>query len=230
VADTFQGTGTRILDGVNTATDTDYVGRHFRQLVNTGWSGADSLPSQSSRILGLWGMALSLGSDTTAPFALALSYDSLHTNLDSLKAGTIQLVARDTTGNWQLAAARNARGKATFVVRPWKSGDSLGVYGVDTAAHQVWAVLDRAADFAVAALPSGTARIRSGSAKTAIPVRLEGRTLTSDADATVQLKDLEGRTVFSKRMYKGQSASLACPAGMYVLRVQGLESRVQLVR
>jgi len=230
VADTFQGTAARILDGINTATDTDYVGRHFRQLVNTGWSGADSLPSQSSHILSLWGLALSLGSDTTAPFVLALSYDSVHTNLDSLKTGTIQLVARDTAGNWQLAAARNSRGTAAFVVRPWKNGDTLGVYGLDTTTHQVWAVLDRSADFAVAGVGPTTTSIRSGSKKAANSVRIEGRTLTANVDATVQLKDLEGRTVFSKKMSAGQKASLACPAGIYVLRVQGLESRVQLVR
>jgi hypothetical protein len=46
----------------------------------------------------------------------------------------------------------------------------------------------------------------------------------------VQLKDMQGRTVFSKRMSQGQRANIACPAGMYVLHAQGLESRVQLVR
>jgi hypothetical protein len=230
VADTFQGTIARILDGVNTATDTDYVGRHFRQLVNTGWSSADSLQSQSSRILTLWGLNPTLGTDTTAPFVLSLSYDSLTTNRDSAKTGLIQLLARDTAGNWSLAAAHNKRGTPTFVARAWKSGDTLGTYGVDTTTHQVWAVLDRAADFAVAALPSGTAGLRTGLVKAAIPVRLDGRTLTASIDAMVQLKDLQGRTVFSKKMSKGQSVTLACPSGMYVLRAQGLESRIQLVR
>jgi len=228
VADTFSGTSVKILGGINTAKDTNLQGRHFRKLVNTGWSSVDSLKGQASRILSLWGLEATLGSDTTAPFAISLSYDSTKAVKDSLLAGKIQLLSRDTLGTWSLAAARS-KTTPTFAARAWASTDTLGAYGVDTATHTVWAVVNHGGDYAVANIASAVAPagIASGAkVATTLPVRAIGRVLVASRATDVQVKDISGHTVFSRRMAAGETAVLSCPAGIYVLRAQGAQGTI----
>jgi len=228
VADTFSGTSVKILGGINTAKDTNLQGRHLRKFVNTGWSSADTLKGQASRILSLWGLEATLGSDTTAPFAISLSYDSTKAVKDSLLAGKVQLLSRDTLGTWSLAAARS-KTTPTFAARAWTNTDTLGAYGVDVATHTLWAVVNHGGDYAVANIASAVAPagIASGAkVATTLPVRAIGRVLVASRATDVQVKDISGHTVFSRRMAAGETAVLSCPAGIYVLRAQGAQGTI----
>jgi hypothetical protein len=152
VVDTFHGTRAAILGGKNSNTAKDGGNRYFTQVVGTGWKNASSVPLQSvsSNMFTLWGMAVIMGSPTTAPFALSLSYNP-STPIDSLLAGIICLMARDSlSGAWSKAVENSSGGKKKFYVKAWSPLDSLGAHGVDTAAKIVWAVIDHGRDFIVA--------------------------------------------------------------------------------
>ncbi|HSQ42568.1 MAG TPA: metallophosphoesterase, partial [Fibrobacteraceae bacterium] len=119
VKDTSQGdspTYAAILDGELPSSSS------YRQQVNTGWSYADSVSGQASRIFTLWGMEPSVGSDTTNTFVISLTYDD-ETSKAKLVKNRIGLLASDSSGDWSPAIQRNSRtGSDTgFVVRAYDS-------------------------------------------------------------------------------------------------------------
>ncbi|OIP54184.1 MAG: hypothetical protein AUK31_00270 [Fibrobacteres bacterium CG2_30_45_31] len=152
VTDSYNGTEMKILEGVNTTTAGDYYDRKFRQLVNTGWSDADTIASLHSKILNLWGMNSTYSTDTTSTFVLSMNYDAT-ANLDSLRNGSIALISTDTNDVIYWAVDRNKGGAPNFVNRAWQASDPLGTYGHDEATGTVWAVVNHCGKFAIAQSP-----------------------------------------------------------------------------
>lgn len=162
VADAFSGTKAAILSGVNTGTGADYAGRAFTQTVNTGWS--EGTCETGSNILSLWGMANTLGSRQTAAYTLSMTYDRHSVKHVDLENGAFGLATKDKNGNWVNAADMNLGpnygGARTFVYGPWSPEYTIGTYGVDTASHSVWAVVNYNGDFAAAMFPAAPTKDR----------------------------------------------------------------------
>ena len=141
----YHGTSAQILDGANGSSKKDYTNRQLTRVVNTGWApkGNDTV----SDVFSLWGMT-DLGAGSSDTFALSLSYDPASVSAAQIPNG-IRLSTRNANGTWVNAVDVNSGGTSTFVNRAWQLGDTLGTYGIDTAAKTVWAVVNHASDFAV---------------------------------------------------------------------------------
>jgi hypothetical protein len=142
------GTVAKVLAGSNGKTVTDPAGRFFNACVNTGWYAANGTACD---ILFLRGMAASMGSNQTDIFALSLTYDKTKVTDAKIQAGSFALATPDDNGNWTKAVNRSTGGTKKFVLGPWKSGYTLGTYGVDTASGTVWAVINYNGYFAAVA-------------------------------------------------------------------------------
>jgi hypothetical protein len=161
VADTFERTTARILDGTYNSGAKDFNGRFFTKAVTTGWVDVDSwckkYPAHiwnpdldlASDILKLQGMT-DLGATHTDTYVLSLSYERPRLLPIQLGKGLLGLVTRDENGRWINAVDKNEGGTKKFVLRPYKSGDGLGTYGIDLKTGTVWAVINHDGDFAAA--------------------------------------------------------------------------------
>jgi hypothetical protein len=147
VQDRHSGTMAKIIDGFNISTTKDGSGRNLTKTIDTGWS--QKTQGIDSDILTLWGMA-DLGTEQTDVFTLSLSYDEDSVNPKDLNNGLFGMVTKDALGNWINAVSQNFGGTKKFVDGPWKSGYTLGTYGVDQNTHTVWAVINHNSDFAAA--------------------------------------------------------------------------------
>ncbi|HEX3019697.1 MAG TPA: metallophosphoesterase [Chitinispirillaceae bacterium] len=148
VSDTCKSNGSvntfaSIISGINGISASVYDGRSTIQNINTGWTSCqDSDDDVESDILKLWGMANNIGSNQSDTFTLSMSYGS---NI----SGSLTLVSKDESGNWEPAVKGNFDGTPKFVIGPFKSTYSLGTYGIDPASHTVWAVINHGGEFAV---------------------------------------------------------------------------------
>jgi hypothetical protein len=127
------GTIAAILGGTNTNPNTDASGRKYANDVNTGWITGTA--ATASDILLLWGMGITMGSRQTDIYALSMSYNPA-------KGTSFVLATPDADGNWTKAVDQNAGGALTLVNGPWQASYGLGTYGINTANHTVWAVLN----------------------------------------------------------------------------------------
>jgi 3',5'-cyclic AMP phosphodiesterase CpdA len=144
VADAFQGTSARILDGQHGSGVGAFDGRPVAHAVNTGWE--ERACGTASAALTLWGMSSmvpGLDADETDPFVLEMSFARGNGHW-KLGTGAFGLQRKDATGAWVPAAA------GPFVVGPWVPGAVLGTYGVDPATRTAWAVVDRQGEYRVA--------------------------------------------------------------------------------
>ncbi len=149
VQDGYQGTTMQILAGTNGNTNLEAGGRALSKTVDTGWSAATCMTA--SAVLSLWTTASALGSDQTDTYALAMSYDPTAIAVAQVSNGSFGLAAKDASGRWVNAVTRDFGGAARFVQRAWQPTDALGTYGIDSATHTAWAVLNYGvSDFAVA--------------------------------------------------------------------------------
>jgi 3',5'-cyclic AMP phosphodiesterase CpdA len=144
VADAFEGTEARILDGQNGSGRTDWAGRPLAHAVDTGWAARAC--GTASATLSLWGMSSmveGLEADETDPFVVSMSFgrENGHWHLGT---GEFGLQRRDATGAWVPA------GTGDVVVGAWAPGYTLGTHGVDPATRTAWAVVDRQGEFRVA--------------------------------------------------------------------------------
>ena len=155
VEDSFGTTSMNILSGTNGSTATDYNGRAFTKVLNTGWAPKDS-DGLASDVLTLWGMEDSLSTDLTGDavrngqtdtYTLSMSYDKKPTHHGN---GAFGIAARDTDGNWVNAVDMNYEGTKRFVHGPGDPSYELGTYGVDPSSKTAWAVINYNGDFAVA--------------------------------------------------------------------------------
>jgi hypothetical protein len=154
VKDSFEGTTAHILSGVNGSTASDYAGRPFVKLVDTGWSPrayrfSNKHEETASNIFTLWGMA-GTGSEAPDVYTLSMSYDPQQLVPAQLGKGLFGLAARDEHGNWVNAVDMNLGGTKKFFLGPWKPGYKLGTCGIDPGTCTAWAVINYNADFAVA--------------------------------------------------------------------------------
>lgn len=153
VQDSYSGTSVRILSGKRAISvfgpTLDGSGRPFVSAVNTGWS--DKNCATASNIVSLWGMATTIGSDQTDVYVLSVSYDPASATDPSGDHFGLA-VWNPVSKLWVNAVTLNTAGTANHVQGPWTAGAALGSYGVDTAAHIAWAVIDYSnARFAAAA-------------------------------------------------------------------------------
>ena len=212
VVDSFSGTVAKILSGTNTAATTDHAGRKFSQLVNTGWAKGDA--PLSSAVLSLWGLSPVYGTDSTAKYVLSLSYDSTKVANSAVVSGTFGLASRDASGSWQNAVALNHGGTPSFKLRAWSSSDELGTWGVDTASHTVWAVLNHASDFAATgSLPTSVRAVRAGSEK----LQVVGRSVLVPSSfagkrVEVQIRSQDGRLLSS---FATTASSIQVPSSLH---------------
>lgn len=154
------GTVVKILSGTNQSVATsssssktastsgsDYSGRALVRVVNTGWSSDSAVISD---VLYLWGMQSAIGSTQCETYVLQLSFATASITVTQLKSGNFGLATQDSSENWVNAINGNNGGVTKFVDGAWKSGYSLGTYGVDRSNGVVWAVLNYGGKFAVA--------------------------------------------------------------------------------
>lgn len=146
----YLGTRMRLLGGTNTSLAANNYGKPQVHAVNTGW--APALPGSYSDTLTLWGLAGIAASQYDA-IPISLSYTAPGLSPALLATGLLCLATVDTNGNWINAVDANLAGGKTFVNGAWNPGYGLGCYGVDTATQTAWAVVNRAASFAVVLLP-----------------------------------------------------------------------------
>lgn len=142
------GTVMSILEGNNGNSSFDVSGRTFQCAVNTGWFEATS--ATASDVLLLQGMAYTMGSTATDVYVLSMTYDPTKVTSAQIEAGNFALATVDN-GSWVNAVSGNSSSASTFVNGAWKSGYSLGTWGVDTSSSTVWAVLDYNGYFAAVA-------------------------------------------------------------------------------
>ena len=83
---------------------------------------------------------------TTDTYALSMSF-----NVSQPGSANFRLASKDGNGLWVNAVTTNIGGTPTFVAGPWVAGYALGTYGIDVSTNTVWAVVNHAGDFAVAA-------------------------------------------------------------------------------
>jgi hypothetical protein len=153
----FVGTDAEILagenlDGRSVTTEPDSgpgITQQLGNIVNFGWMATTG--GLASDILYLGGMDDNLD-NVADPFVLTMSYNESLAVDEAMFRLMYQL-----NGKWVLAADANTEGMPTLVAGAWKAGYGLGTYGVDTAANEVWAVIDRNGQFAVAAVPEPSA-------------------------------------------------------------------------
>ncbi len=146
VSDTFGSTAARILAGDNGSLAVDPVGNApLIKAVDTGWS--ERTDELDSDVLWLWGLA-DPGSDVTDTYVLSMTFSGADPG--AVAAGKVGITTPDANGNWVNAVQSNVGGTPAFVAGPWTAGAPLGAYGVDVAAGNAWAVVNRAGAFAVA--------------------------------------------------------------------------------
>jgi len=148
VADSYNGTTAKILNGVNGSKAQDRNKRSFLKTVNTGWTDKDS--DVGSNVLTLWGMA-DLNSNQTDVYALSLSDKSVG-------KGTLALASK-SKGKWVNAVDKNQGGTKKYVAGAWKKGYELGTYGFDAKTNTAWAVINYNGKFAVASLDKTVASL-----------------------------------------------------------------------
>jgi fibronectin-binding autotransporter adhesin len=138
-------------------------------LAGTNCTGLDQLVSMSWRtqtqeeratsavfsdIVNLSGMTINGSSRQTAPFVLQFTYDPALL----LSANELPYLGwqNPSTGIWENAVDGNfGTNSGKFYLGAWPDGDmTLGDYGVDTASHTVWAVLNHNSQFAAVPEPS----------------------------------------------------------------------------
>lgn len=136
------GTVAKILAGANNNPNADASGRKYYNSVNTGWLAAAK--NTASDIMVLQGMSYTLGSSQTDVYVLSMSYDKS-------KSSAPVLATYDGNGNWINAVDQNLGGVKKQIQGAWKSGYTLGTYGIDTATSTVWAVLNYNGYFAAVA-------------------------------------------------------------------------------
>lgn len=199
--DSFGGTKAKILSGANTSTAMDSSGRACIQVVGTGWSSS-SATGMYSRVFTLWGMVKALGSGVTPNYTLSMSYDATMPASDAIQ-GKIGIIALDTMGNWVNAADGNSAGSKRFVLGSALSSDSIGAYGVDTATHTAWAVVNYTSDFAVAgfAITGNASGLQQNRASKSFRVRMSGTRLMlppafAGSPVNVELFGLDGRLLY----------------------------------
>jgi len=136
----FTGTSAAILGGINNSAAKEGA-QSLRPLVRevtTGWAPpANSL----SDALTLQGMA-DIGATQTDTYVLSMS-------CDTAKAGVLTFLAsRAANGQWINAVDANSGGIKSYINGPWNVSYGLGTYGIDSAAHNVWAVINHGGSFA----------------------------------------------------------------------------------
>jgi hypothetical protein len=128
-------------------------------------------PALVSDVVDLSGMTLSGTSGQTSPFVLQMSYNPTllpgGSGNEALWAAykRIYLGWLDpATDIWENAIDGDfGTNLGTFYDAPWQSGDmTLGDWGVNTANHTVWAVIDHNSQFAVIPEPSSLALMAVG--------------------------------------------------------------------
>ena len=143
----IQDGNAKIIGGINGFTMTDGSGRACSHAVDTGWTTKTT--GLMSDILSIWGMGNTLGSTQTDTYVLSIAYSSSDIS-DALAAtGKVGLAIKGTSA-WVNAVNGNIGGTAKFVLGAYNSSYGLGTYGIDTATHTCWAVVNFNGDFAVA--------------------------------------------------------------------------------
>jgi hypothetical protein len=148
------GTTATLLAGTNINAASQSVSMQWR----TRTTGAEA--SFASDVLDVSGLSLDgLATGQTAPFVLQMSYDASRFGADEAMLaidGRIDLLSLDlTSGLWRNAIDDNfGINEGEFHDAAWQSGDlTLGDWGVNTANHTVWAVLNHNSQFAVVPEP-----------------------------------------------------------------------------
>jgi hypothetical protein len=159
------GSTATILAGTNTSGESETVSMAWR----TQTQAERASPGLISDIVCLGGMAPS--GDEISPFVLQMTYDPA---LLPLGAGSEGLWASDeriylayldpSDDKWENAIDGNIGGNTGgFQLGAWAAGDmTVGDWGVNTADHTVWAVVDYDGTFAVVPEPSTFALLAAG--------------------------------------------------------------------
>lgn len=144
----FVGTALALLDGVatgcgTTLDDSAESRRQTASLVTTGWAAPTE--GMASDILTLRGLQQELGSSTTEPFTVSLSYQP------NRVPGQVAICSPNADGRWVNTVDLNAGGKSKQVAGVYAAGAPLGSWGVDPTTKTAWAVVDHGGEFAVMA-------------------------------------------------------------------------------
>lgn len=186
LSDSSMGTRVRILSGAWKAAKGDFYNRSFYAIAATDWRRLDGM---SSAAWTLWGLERAMGSSVTPVFALAMGVDPGVSDAD-LKSGKIRLMRTDSLGTWEFAGSGAPR------IGAWKSGDAVGVHGVDPDRREVWAVVDRAGTFAAGGSEDVGIRPRAGMERMGIAGRVVTMpTSWSGRVARVEVFDPRGRVL-----------------------------------
>jgi len=145
----YVGTSMGILNGSNTSVTTNNYGKAQAKAVNTGWT--PSVSGLASDVLSVWGLQ-QIGAAQADTYTLALSYDPSSVSAAQLANGSFVLAGKDSFGHWVNAVDLNKGGVRRFVSGAYTSSYPLGTFGVDSASHTVWAVVNHQGDFAAKAL------------------------------------------------------------------------------
>ena len=142
----------RIIGGTNGFNMVDGSGRACAHTVDTGWTTRTT--GLYSDILTLWGMANTLGSGQTDTYVLAMAYTASDISDAVATTGKVGIAMKGGS-TWVNAVNGNYGGTARFVAGPYtptygQGAYGLGTYGVDTATHTFWAVINFNGDFAIA--------------------------------------------------------------------------------
>jgi DNA repair exonuclease SbcCD nuclease subunit len=143
----YVGTAMQMLGGVNASTATNNYGKAHSKAVDTGWSPANGTASD---ILTVWGTSEVGGQVDT--YSLSLAYNPASVTGAQISSGAFCLASKDAFGHWANAVDANIGGNRQFVLGAYDSSYPLGTYGVDTASHTVWTVVNHQGDFAATTL------------------------------------------------------------------------------
>ena len=147
IADEFEGTRASILDGINSATITDYDSRQFTQAVDTGWDRREC--GSASATLSLWGMSsITTSAQEADQFVLEMSYDR-DDGHSTYGSGDFGIQTRDASGHW-VPASTVTGARAQFVMGRWQPWYVLGTYGIDPITRTAWVVTNQQGEFRVA--------------------------------------------------------------------------------